>query len=107
MTKIKKLDDSKVDEIIKKSEKLHRSYSLAETKKETAGTSPEIKNPLKIKLTQKSAGVIVVLFLLALSLIQSIELLNLRKQIKSGQFGAGNGNAAGNTQGLPSQQGGC
>lgn len=105
---IKKLDDSRVDEIVKKSEAGH-AVSGAATLQQNSGQAkkifPEIK--IGIKLTKETGGLIVVLILLALSLIQSVELINLRQQIKSGQFGGANSGSSGNTQGLPGQQGGC
>jgi len=95
---IKQIDDSKVDEIIKKAEEAAATHS-AETAK--VKTSKEIKRGELI-------GVLVIFVLLGLSIIQSVELINLRAQLKNGQFGASADTpAAGGTQGLPAQQGGC
>lgn len=106
---VKKLDDSRVDEIIKRAEARHSSSTNLK-KENISGTAtkkifPKIK--LGVKLTKETGGLIVILVLLALSLIQSVELINLRQQIKSGQFSGANSGSSGNTQGLPSQQGGC
>lgn len=105
---IKKIDDSKVDEIVKKNEAQH-GVSAATTFRQSSGQAKKIFPKIKIgiKLTKETGGLIVVLVLLALSLIQSVELINLRQQIKSGQFGGASTGSSGNTQGLPSQQGGC
>jgi ribonuclease HIII len=95
---VKKIDDSKVDEIIKKAEEAAAPHSV-ETIKE--------KTPKKTKRGELM-NAIVILALLGLSIIQSVELINLRSQLKDGQFGGSAGNpATGGDSGLPSQQGGC
>lgn len=95
--KIKQTGDSKVDKIIKKSEEAAAPHSTEATK----GKTSQKKNSELI-------GAIVILALLGLSLVQSIELISLRNQLKNGQFGASAGApAAGDAQNLPAQQGGC
>lgn len=97
---VKKIDDSKAGEIIKKAEEAAAPHSAETAKEKTSGK----KKPGELM------GALVVLALLGLSIIQSVELINLRAQLKNGQFGASantNAPAAGGTQGLPSQQGGC
>ncbi len=91
---VKKLDDSKVDEIVKKSEAGHDVSGDAIKK---------IFPKIKIRITKETASSAVILILLALALIQSVELINLRQQIKSGQFGGANSGSSGNTQKFPSQ----
>lgn len=105
---VKKIDDSKVDEMVKKSEAQH-GVSAAATSWQSSGQAKKIFPQIKIgiKPTKELGNLIAILILLALALIQSIELINLRQQIKSGQFGGANGGSSGNTQGLPNQQGGC
>ena len=61
-----------------------------------------------VKQIGEKISLILVFALLVLSVIQSIELYNLRAQITSGQFSTGAAApAAGSDQGLPAQQGGC
>lgn len=96
---IKQIDDSKVDEIIKKAEEAAAMHSAVEAIGE--------KTSQKIKPGELTSALII-LALLGLSIIQSVELINLRAQLKNGQFGANaNTPAADGTQGLPAQQGGC
>lgn len=96
---IKQIDDSKVDEIIKKAEEAAATHSAAEAIKEKTSHK---RKPGELM------NALVILALLGLSIIQSVELINLRAQLKNGQFG-GNTNtpATDGGSGLPSQQGGC
>ena len=98
--KIKQTNDSEVRETIKKTEKPAVPYSVE---------AVEEKTPSKIK-PGELIGALIILALLGISLVQSVELINLRNQLKNGQFGA-NANASapatGGAQGLPAQQGGC
>ena len=71
-----------------------------------------IKGASSDNLTKKAGekiSLILVLALLVLSIIQSAELFNLRDQITKGQFNAASAiaPAAGGSQSLPAQQGGC
>lgn len=113
---VKKIDDSRVDEMVKKSEARH-AVSGAATPQQNSGQVKKIVPKINIgikpileqrkKEIKETASLAVIVLLLALALIQSVELINLRQQIKSGQFGGANTGSSGNTQGLPSQQGGC
>lgn len=101
---VKKLDDSKVDEIIK----------MADKEELHSHPNPEPENPENNALpnagSKQTLGTIIIFILLALSLVQSVELINLRTQIQKGQFNAaaaGAPAAPGGAQGLPAQQGGC
>lgn len=96
---IQKIDDSKVDQIIKEVEK----DSASEHENHTAHKKAATK-------TKEMLNLALIFVLLALSLIQSIELINLRTQIQKGQFNPANNSSApttGGSQGLPAQQGGC
>lgn len=100
---VKKIDDSRVDEMIKEAEK--QSLTL-HTPAEAHISDDKTEHK---KNTKQIMGSILIFILLALSLIQSIELINLKAQIQKGQFSSGNASAApaGTDQGLPTQQGGC
>lgn len=100
---VKKIDDSRVDEIIKVAEK--QSLPLHG---EPQSYSPESAVNPRIN-ARPAASSVLIFILLALTLLQSIELINLRSQIQKGQFSAEGAPAApaGGNQGLPTQQGGC
>lgn len=99
--KIKQFDESKVDEIILEAEK------EGEEKKQSA--EDNVRNGDSIKKTGEKISLILVFVLLLVSIIQSVELFNLREQIVKGRFSAGASAApaSGGDQGLPAQQGGC
>jgi len=98
--RVKKSEDSKVNKIIRKVEESAAPHSAAEAIEEKISQK---RNPGEL------TGAIVILALMGLSLVQSIELISLRNQLKNGQFGANNAGApaTGGAQGLPAQQGGC
>lgn len=102
--KIKQLDESKVDEIILEAEKEGQ-----EEKKQSAEDINSGQPRDSIKKIGDKISLALVFVLLLLSIIQSVELFNLRNQIEKGQFspGAAAAPAQGANQGLPSQQGGC
>ena len=100
---VKKLDDSKVDEIIKIADKEEfHSHSNPEPERSEDKILSNVDK-------RQTLSTIIIFILLALSLVQSIELINLRTQIQKGQFSgsAAAPAAAGASQGLPAQQGGC
>lgn len=100
---IKQLNDTKVDEIIKKAEEelppcCRQEKAADSSSGEKSGGVNTWKNKMSIAL---------LFLLLALSLVQSAELISLRSQIQKGQFGANGDSLNSGAQGLPSQQGGC
>lgn len=98
----KKNENLEVDEIILESEEAAQKEKLKHIK-EGSFDGRETKS------MGDKISMILILVLLALSIIQSIELISLRAQIKGGQFNPGNASnsSSGPDQSLPSQQGGC
>lgn len=97
---IKIISETKKDEEILKFEQALKEDELALTGNESSGGS--------IKKAGEKISLILVFALLLLSIVQSIELFNLQAQIAKGQFNTSSSvPAAGSTQGLPAQQGGC
>lgn len=97
----KKEDEIAVDEIIFDSEQDLQKEKAENSNAEIAGGQKEKSFGEKISLA-------LVLVLLAVSVVQSIELAALYKQVKDGQFNSGAAaNSSGGNQSLPSQQGGC
>lgn len=99
--KTKQGDNLKVDEIILQAEE--------SGEKEKMRSFNNINSDESVKKIGDKISLVLVLVLLLLSIIQSVELFNLRGQILKGQFtsGAPAAPAAGSDQGLPAQQGGC
>lgn len=99
--KIKQIEETKIDEIILEAEK--------EGQEKKIQSAADIASGEPVKEIKDKISLVLVFVLLILSMIQSIELYNLRNQIIKGQFisGASAAPAAGSGQGLPSQQGGC
>lgn len=56
---------------------------------------------------RRNISSVAIFILLVLSLIQSFEILNLKKEIEKGQFTGNASVAPAASQGLPEQQGGC
>lgn len=98
---VKKNNETKVDEIILKAEEAGEKEKL-QLNKEAMSGGPVNQIGEKISL-------VLVFILLLVSIIQSVELFNLRNQILKGQFSAveAAAPASGGSQALPSQQGGC
>jgi len=99
---IKQIDETKVDEIILESEKEAQDAKLNSAKDISYNESIE-----SVKKIGEKISLILVFVLLILSIIQSIELFNLRNQIVKSQFSGGSAVPAAGSQDLPSQQGGC
>lgn len=95
---IKKIDDAKVDEIIFEAEREGEADRAARL-------NGEEENFL-VKFGQSISSSVIVI-LLVLSLIQSYELINLKKTIQKGQFNGSGSSAPAAPQSLPAQQGGC
>lgn len=91
----KRSDETKVDEIILEAEQA--------AQEEKGHLSDDMVSARSAKKIGEKINMALIFILLAVSIIQSIELLNLRNQIEKGQFAAP---ATGGSQ-LPSQQGGC
>lgn len=100
----KENEDIKVDEIILQAEKDGR-----EEKNQLVKESASLGSADSIKKIGNNVNLVLVFVLLLISIIQSVELFNLRAQILEGQFSApaSAAPATGGDQGLPSQQGGC
>ncbi len=95
---IKQIDNTKVDEIILEAEKENAVVNSEKARENSIGLFERFR---------QNAGMFVILVLLILSLIQSVELFNLKKEIQKGQFVGGSSSAPAAPQELPSQQGGC
>ncbi len=78
---IRQLDDSKVDEIIKRAER------------EGAARRAAIKSgnydPYAAEFYSQKTTTIIIIILVIISLIQSYEIINLKKQIQKGQYSSG------------------
>lgn len=99
----KENEEVKVDEII-----LQVEEAANKEKKQFAEDTVSSESSEPVKKIGDKISLVLVFALLLLSIIQSIELFNLRGQILKGQFtGAAPASAAGSSQGLPAQQGGC
>ncbi len=95
---IKKINDAKVDEIIFEAEREGEVNRAAHLNSD--GESSLVK-------FGQSVSSVAIVILLVLSLIQSYELINLKKAIQKGQFNGSSNSAPAAPQGLPAQQGGC
>lgn len=97
----KEIDEVKVDEIILDSEQEVQKEKLESGNMEISGEE-------KGKSFGEKISLVLIFILLVVSVVQSVELAALYKQVKEGQFnsGAGSNNSSG-SQSLPSQQGGC
>lgn len=101
--KTTKLDGNKVDEIIIEAEEFGRKKEMELAEKKISD------EPAGAKGSRDKISSILIIILLLLSIIQSVELFDLRSKIASGQFlaGAAASSASGGEQSLPAQQGGC
>lgn len=100
---IRQVDEPKADDLILEIEK-----DAIEEKTRSARELDGAGSAESVKKIGEKISTVLVLVLLIISIIQSVELYNLRSLIVKGQFTTGTpASTAGSGQSLPSQQGGC